>query len=82
MVFAHLAQKTPMRQFHVVLVNHGIVHGGIDFDVSKELLDLLDGHAFVDGHGGQCPVELVGMHPWHLGFLANLAQAHLHARDL
>ena len=71
-----------MRQFHVVLVDHGIMHGGVDFDVTEELLDLLDGHAFVDGHGGQCPAELVGMYPWHLGFFANLAQANFDTRDL
>ena len=71
-----------MRQFHVVLIDHGIVHGGVDFDVTEELLDLLDGHSFVDGHGGQCPAELVGMHPRHFGLFANLAQADLNARDL
>ena len=71
-----------MRQFHVVLVDHGIVHGGVDFDVTEKLLDLFDGHAFVDGHGGQCPAELVGLHPWHLGFFAYLAQADFDARDL
>ena len=77
--FCQLTQKAAMRQFYVVLVDHGIVHGGVDFDVAEELLDLLNGHAFVDGHGCQCPAELVGMHPWHLGFLANLAQAYLDA---
>ena len=58
------------------------MHGGVDFDMAEQLLHLLDGHAFVDGHGGQRPAELVGMHPWHLGLFANLSQADFDTGDL
>ena len=38
-------------QFHVILINLGVVERGINADVAEEALHLLDGHAFIDGHG-------------------------------
>lgn len=53
--------------FDVVLIDLGIVERGIDADVAEETLHLLDGHAFVDGHGGHGAAELVGVDVVYLG---------------
>ena len=48
-----------MCQLHVVLIDHGIAQRSVYFDVSKQALHLLYGHAFVDGHRCQCAAKLV-----------------------
>lgn len=34
---------------------------GVDFGMTEKPLDLLDGHALVYRHGGECTTKLVGM---------------------
>ena len=53
--------------FDVVLIDLCIVERGIDADVAEETLHLLDGHAFIDSHGGHGTAELVGVDVVYLG---------------
>lgn len=66
-----------MRRLHIVLVDHGIVHGGVYSRMPKELLHLLDGHALVDGMGGERPTEEVWVYAAETTALAEGADAGL-----
>ena len=52
--------------FDVVLIDLGIVERGIYADVSEESLHLLDGHSFIDSHGGHGTAELGGVDVMYL----------------
>lgn len=60
-----LADVLLVGAFDVALVDHGVLHGGIDLGVAQQALHLLDGHALVDGTGGEGAAEFVGMHLGH-----------------
>lgn len=51
-----------MRQLHILLLDHGVVHGGINFLVTEELLHLLDRHSFAYHRSCQYSSELMRMH--------------------
>ncbi len=70
-----------MRGFHVVLIYHGIAHGGIYFRMTKELLHLFDWHSLINGVSGKRPSEFVRMHSTGIRCFANLAQPGLHSTD-
>lgn len=63
----NLAYELTVCLFDVVLIDLGIVERGIYADVAKETLHLLDGHSFIDSHGGHGAAELVGVDVMHLG---------------
>lgn len=62
-----LAYELTVCLFDVVLIDLGIVERGIYSDVAEETLHLLDGHSFIDSHGGHGTAELVGVDVMHLG---------------
>ena len=62
-----LAYELTVCLFDIVLIDLGVVERGIDADVAEETLHLLDGHAFVDGHGGHSAAELVGVDVVYIG---------------
>lgn len=41
------ANKFSVRNLHIILIDHRILHGSVDFSVSQELLNLLDGHTLI-----------------------------------
>lgn len=71
-----------MGSFHVALVDHGVHKRGFDFRVAEQALDLLNGHAFVDGARGQRAPEFVRMNAVESQLAAKVAQACLHAADV
>ena len=50
--------------------------------MAEKLLNLLNRHAFVNGHCGKRPSKLVRMHLMKTQFTANFAESYLHAADL
>lgn len=64
-----------MEDLHVVLVHHGVVHGGVYSRMTEQLLHLLDGHPLVNRMGGQGAAELVGMDATDAAGLAEISQA-------
>ncbi len=71
-----------MRRLYIVLIHNSVVHGGVDLGVTEDLLDLFDGHSFVDGAGSHGPPELVRMDVGNMQFPSELAEADLDAADL
>ena len=71
-----------MGLFDVLLVDHGVLHGGVDFCMSQEALHLFNGHSFVDGPGSKCSAEFVGMHSGDIQSSAELPKTNLHAAYL
>lgn len=63
----NLAYELTVCLFDVVLINLGVVECGIYADVAEETLHLLDGHTFIDSHGGHGTAELVGVDVVYLG---------------
>jgi len=50
-----------MRIFYIRLIDHGVVHGCVNFDMAKQVLNLFDGHAFIYGTCRQCSSEFMRM---------------------
>ena len=71
-----------MGDFHVVLADHGVVHSCVDACMAKELLNLFDGHAFVDCTGGEGSAEFVRMDLVEAQPLPHFSQADFNATDL
>ena len=63
-----------MRCFHIVLVHHGIVHGGVYFRMTEEFLHLLDGHSFSNGICCEGSAEFMGMNAMHVEALSDFAE--------
>ena len=62
--FGNRSSQIPMvREFDVVLIYKRILHRRVDLRMSKQFLDLLDGHSLVDGARGERPSELVRVDP-------------------
>ena len=76
------ANKLPVRYLYFILIHHGILQRGIDALMAKELLDLFDGHALVNGHGCQGAPELVRMDFRYTQATPQLPQSDLHTADL
>ena len=70
------ANKFSVRNLHIILIDHRILHGSVDFSVSQELLNLLDGHTFVYRTCCQRPSELMRMNFRNSQPPAKLAQTH------
>ena len=62
-----LAQISSVRHLYIVLVDHGILHGGVNLHVSQQPLHLLYRHTAVYGGRGECPSELMRVHVHHPG---------------
>ena len=75
------ANKFSVRNLHIILIDHRILHGSVDFSVSQELLNLLDGHTFVYRTCCQRPSELMRMNFRNSQPPAKLAQTHLNTAD-
>ena len=71
-----------MRNLDIGLIHHRILHGRVDFCVSKKLLHLLDGHALIYGFGGERTAEFVGMHLGDIETPAQIAHPYLYTADL
>ena len=50
-----------MRSLYVVLINHGVMHGGVYFRMAQQLLHLLYGHSLVDSMSGKRTAKLMRM---------------------
>ena len=70
-----------MGQLDVVLADHSVLHGGVNFGMAEQALHLFDGHSLVDGAGGQRSPEFMGMDFFKTQHLAKAAQADFHATD-
>ena len=71
-----------MREFYVGLVYHRISHRGVYLHMAQQFLDLLHGHSFIDGHGGQRAAELVWMYARNLQATAQLPEAEFNTCNL
>ena len=76
-----LADVLVVGAFDVALVDHSVLHGGVDLGVAEEALHLLDGHALVDGSGGEGAAKLVGVDLAHSQLTPKGAQATFYAAD-
>lgn len=54
-----LIYKFTVREFDIILINHRIVHGGVNLDMTKQALHLLHRHTFVYSHSSQGTAELM-----------------------
>ena len=54
---------------------------GVNSYMPKQALDLLDGHTFVNGHGGKCTTELVRMNLGYIKTLAHFSNTSLHTTN-
>ena len=70
-----------MGQLDVVLADHSVLHGGVDFSMTKQALHLFDRHSLVDGTGGQRSSEFMRMDFFKAQHLTEAAQADFHAAD-
>ena len=77
-----LSNVFPVRFLNIILIDHGILKGSVNALVPKELLDLLNGHAFINCHCSQGPPELMGMNLMKAEVTANLPQANLNTTNL
>lgn len=68
--------------FYVFLVNHGILHGGIDLGMAQKSLHLFNGHALVNGSRSQGPPEFMGMYLGNAQFPAQMTEADFYTADL
>ena len=66
----------------VFLVDHGVLHGGIDLGMAQKPLDLFYGHPLVDGPGGQGPSEFVRMDLGDVEFSPQSPEPAFHSADL
>ena len=55
-----LSDILPVRGFHIALLHHGVMKGGIDLLMTQKPLYLLNRHSFVDCRGCHGPPEFVG----------------------
>jgi hypothetical protein len=51
-----------MRHLYIVLVDHGILHGGVNLHVSQQPLHLFYRHTAVYGGRGESPSEFMWVH--------------------
>lgn len=77
----NLAYELTVCQFHVILINLGVVECCINADVAEETLHLLNGHTFVNGHGSHGAAELVGVNVMYLGADTHGAEAAFNPSD-
>lgn len=70
-----------MRSFHVVLVDHRVMHGRVYFGMAQQLLHLFYGHPLINGMGCQCAAELMRMDVTYAGRFAKFAQPLLKIAD-
>ena len=79
--FTILSDVFSVRQLHILLFHHRIVHGGIDFLMPQELLDLLYGHSLVYGRRSQRPAELVRMDLREVQAFSEFSEPGFHAAN-
>ena len=63
-----------MRELHIVLAHHCILHRGVNFGVSKKLLYLLNRHSFVYCPCCKCSAKFMGVYlidPQHFAELSH-----------
>ena len=71
-----------MGDFHVVLIDDGILHGCVNLGVPEDFLHLLDGHTLVDCPCCHGSTEFMGVYLCQSQLSAQLAQADFHTADL
>ena len=65
-----LANEFTVGHLNIGLVDHRVLEGGVKTLMTEQMLNLLDGHTFVNGHCCQCPSELMWMHLGHIQVLS------------
>ena len=68
-------------QLDVVLADHGVLHGSVNFCMAEQALYLFDRHSLVDGACGQRPSEFMRMDFFETQHLAEATQADFYAAD-
>ena len=71
-----------MGNLYVALVDLGINHGGIDALMSKQLLNLLDGHSLINGHGRKGAAEFMRVDFRDVQLPAKFAKPNFNPADL
>ena len=71
-----------MGNLYIVLADHGVLHCGVNFGMSEELLHLFDGHSFIDGAGSKRSSELMRVHFGYAELSPEFPQSYLDAADL
>ena len=71
-----------MGLFDIVLIDNRILHGRINLRMTENLLNLLNGHAFVNGSGGHRAAELMRMDTVNAKRTPQDTQADFDAADL
>ena len=77
-----LIYKFTVREFDIILINHRIVHGGVNLDMTKQALHLLHRHTFVYSHSSQGTAELMRVNTYDFCQTTDFAQTGFHARNL
>lgn len=67
---------------HILLINHGVLHGGIYLRMPQQPLHLFNGHALINGSGSQGSSEFMGMDLGNSQFPPQAPQPDFHAADL
>ena len=67
---------------HILLINHGILHGGVYLRMTQQPLHLFDGHSLINGSGSQGSSEFMGMDLGNPQFPPQAPQPDFHAADL
>ena len=67
--------------FDVCLVYHGVFHGGVDLGMAENFLNLLNGHAFINGSCSHCAAEFMRMNFKQINAAPQFSQSHLYAAD-
>ena len=70
-----LANEFTVRHLDIGLVDHRVLEGGVKTLMTEQMLYLLDGHTFIDGHCRQCPAKFVWMHLCHIQVFTYVPQA-------
>ena len=69
-----LIYKFTVREFDIILINHRIVHGGVNLDMTKQALHLLHRHTFVYSHSSQGTAELMRVNTYDFCQTTDFAQ--------
>lgn len=80
--FAKSTEVFLVRNPHIVLVHHGVMHGRVNLLVPQQLLNLLYGHPLVYGPSGHRAPEFMGMDLFNVDTTAQLPQSDFYTADL
>lgn len=80
--FAKSTEVFLVRNPHIVLVHHGVMHGRVNLLVPQQLLYLFYGHPLVNSPGSHGAPEFVRMNLFNVDTTAQLPQSDFYTADL